>query len=220
MQGSVTGWEFLQPGGFSCGGLGIEISGLCADAGAGFHDPAKNPDTIAQCKKVVDLAVDLGTKVITTHIGVVPPDPNHEMYGVMLEACRELADYAADAGVAFAVETGPETAVVLKGFLDKVGSKGLGVNLDPANLVMVVRDNPAEAVHTLKDYIVHTHAKDGVLRDGKAQEVPLGDGDVNFPEYIARLDAIGYDGYLVIERETGSDPIADILKALDFLRTL
>ena len=79
----------------------------------------------------------------------------------MQEACFELSRYADDIGAHFAIETGPEKSATLKKFLDSLGSTGVGVNLDPANLVMVTGDDPAGAVHNLKDYIVHTHAKDG-----------------------------------------------------------
>ena len=217
--------------------LGLEISALCADMGGGFHQAEDNPRKIELSKKIVDLAVDLGTRVVTTHIGVTPEDRTDPTYVTMLAACRELADYAAGRGVTFAIETGPEKAVVLKQFLDDVGSAGLGVNLDPANLVMVVADDPAAAVHTLKDYIVHTHAKDGIKTgDGDPvsfyhgqnftydptaaffEEVPLGEGGVDWPRYIQALRDIGYKGFLTIEREVGPDPAGDIARAIAFLR--
>ena len=136
----------------------------------------------------------------------------------------------------FAIETGPEPAAVLKQFLDGLHSTGVAVNLDPANLVMVTGDDPVRAVHTLRDYIVHTHAKDGVkLADNDPEvvyglvkndvptgrgfeEVPLGEGAVDWPRYLAALDEIGYRGYLTIEREVGPDPAADIAMAVRFLR--
>ncbi len=216
--------------------LGIEISAICGDLGGGFHDPAKNPGYIALSKEIVDLAVDIGTPVVTTHIGVTPADRNDPVYQIMLAACRELADYAAARKVTFAIETGPEPATVLKQFLDDIDSRGLGVNLDPANLVMAVNDDPVAAVYTLKDYIVHTHAKDGVqLQPGSAvafyhgkeadsapavvcKEVPLGEGSVDWPRYLAALREIGYRGFLTIEREVGENPAADIAKAISFLR--
>ena len=61
----------------------------------------------------------------------------------------------------FAIETGPELAATLKGFLDDIGTPGIGVNYDPANLVMVSGEDIVQGVYTLRDYIVHTHAKDG-----------------------------------------------------------
>ena len=216
--------------------LGIVISALCGDMGGGFHDAEQNPEKVALSKRIVDLAADLGVPVVTTHIGVTPEDRSCPIYQTMLTACQDLADYASAKGVTFAVETGPEKAVVLKQFLDDIHSPGLGVNLDPANLVMVSADDPVAAVHTLKDYIVHTHAKDGIqLSPGSAvavyhgadatdeppvkfKEVPLGEGDVDWPRYLAALAEIGYKGFLTIEREVGPDPAADITKAIHFLR--
>jgi sugar phosphate isomerase/epimerase len=217
-----------------CADEGIAISALCGDLGGGFADAAQNPAHIERSKRIVDLAVDLGTNVVSTHIGLVPDDRQHADWAVMLDACREIAEYGAGAGVTFAVETGPEPAALLKRFLDEVGSRGLGVNLDPANLVMVAGDDPVQAVHTLSDYIVHTHAKDGVQtragsvaalfgRDAEAtpvayQEMPLGEGDVDWDRYLDALEQIGYNGFLTVEREVGDDPAADIGAAIDFLR--
>ncbi len=204
--------------------MGIKISALCGDTGRGFMNEENNPETIEISKGIVDLAVDLGTKVVTTHIGKVPADRNDPVYDVMLKACRELADYAASKGVTFAIETGPETAELLRQFLDEIDSPGLGVNLDPANLVMCSEDDPVKAVYTLAKYIVHTHAKDGIhLKDSDSpwpwQELPLGEGGVDWPNYLAALNDIGYKGFLTIEREAGPDPTADITKAIDFLKS-
>ena len=186
----------------------------------------------------MELAKELGSDIVTTHIGVVPSDPAHDRYKVMQEACRELAEFADELGSHFALETGPEPSAVLKRFLDSLGSRGVAVNLDPANLVMVVGDDPVVAVDNLKDYIVHTHAKDGVMvqktnpefiygvtptpEDVRGatfyRELPLGEGKVNFPAYLAALEEIGYRGFLTIEREAGDDPVKDIKDAADYLR--
>ena len=216
--------------------LGLEISALCGDVGGGFANAEANVEKVALSKRIVDLAVDLGTHIVTTHIGVTPADRNHPNYKTMLKACRELADYAATKNVTFAVETGPEKSAVLKQFLDVIDSPGLGVNLDPANLVMVSADDPVQAVYNLRKYIVHTHAKDGIqLSAGSAEavynagsktdaqpvrfkEVPLGEGGVPWPAYLNALDDIGFHGFLTIEREVGPDPTADIKMAVNFLR--
>ena len=215
---------------------GMVFSALCGDLGEGFGNPDKNQGLVAQSKRIVDLAMELETNVVTTHIGVVPDDPTHPRYRIMQEACGQLAEYADSVGAHFAVETGPETAVVLKGFLDSLHSKGVAVNLDPANFVMVTGDDPVAAVYTLKDYIVHSHAKDGVkcrdvnpellyglkesalITDKSFQELPLGEGDVDFDAYLKALWEIGYKGFLTIEREVGEDPAADIRRAVAFLQ--
>lgn len=220
---------------------GLEISAICGDLGGhGFQIESENAVKNAKSKAIVDLAVDLGTRVVTTHIGVIPEDSSSAVYQNQLAMCRDLGAYAESKGVCFAIETGPETASRLKSFLDDVGSKGIGVNLDPANLVMVQNDDPVAAVYELKDYIVHTHAKDGVqykpcdpvkVYDAFAEggveglnigelfnELPLGEGKVDWERYLAALTEVGYAGYLTIEREVGGNPEADIRTAVDFLK--
>jgi len=201
---------------------GLQVSAICGDFGHGFGNPEKNPSLIERSKKVLDLALHFETNIVTTHIGVVPEDENHPRYKIMQEACSILADHADKNNAHFAVETGPETAVVLKRFLDSLCSKGVAVNLDPANLVMLVGDDPVAAVHTLQDYIVHTHAKDGIKLKGEGAgflETPLGEGGVPFPSYLKALNDIGYTGFLTIEREVGADRIKDISTAINFLKS-
>ena len=141
---------------------GLVFSAICGDLGRGFGNKELNPGLIEKSKRIMDLAKELETDIVTTHIGVVPSDPNHDRYKIMQEACFELAAYADNIGSHFAIETGPETSLTLKNFLDSLNSTGVAVNLDPANLVMVTGDDPVQAVYNLKDYIVHTHAKDGI----------------------------------------------------------
>ncbi|MEN8255317.1 MAG: sugar phosphate isomerase/epimerase [Verrucomicrobiota bacterium] len=225
-----------------CADSGIEIASLIGELGGhGWQREDENETRIPQLKRIVDLAVDLGTPVITAHIGVVPEDGNSPRYAVMQSACREVGRYAADHGVCFGIETGPEPAATLRAFLDDLNQPGIGVNLDPANLVMVVCDDPVQAVHTLAPYIVSTHAKDGrnlqpcdpqavydafaeggfdklVARTGQLfEETPLGQGDVLWDEYLKALRDCGYEGWLTIERETGDNPSEDVAAAIRFL---
>ena len=215
---------------------GLVISALCGDLGRGFGNPELNPALVEESKRILDMAKELETDIVTTHIGVTPADPSHPRYRIMQDACGELAAYADSMKAHFAIETGPEPSLVLRNFLDSLHSTGVAVNLDPANLVMVTGDDPVKAVHNLKDYIVHTHAKDGVRlieRDPEViyglvngdpgaepayLEVPLGEGSVPWQGYLQALTDIGYTGFLTIEREVGDDPAADISKAVSFLR--
>lgn len=221
---------------------GLEISALCGDLGCGFDNPEKNISLVENSKRIVDLALELGTNIITTHIGIVPEDFTSDTFKNMQQACNELAAYANKHNAFFAIETGPEPSLRLKNFLDSLDSKGVAVNLDPANLAMVIGEDAVESVYNLKDYIVHTHAKDGVMHkkvdpkfiyegfdekdlggeklDALFSEVPLGTGAVNFPAYLKALEDIGYNGYLTIEREVGESPEVDIIKAVNFLNDL
>ncbi len=219
----------------------LKISALCGDLGGhGFQIPNDNEWKIKKSKQIMDLACDLKTNVVTTHVGVISEDENDPATIAIREACEELASYGDKVGASFAIETGPEKAEVMKGFLDNLKSRGVRVNYDPANLVMVTGDDPVKGVHVLKDYIVHTHAKDGIrlkeiepkvvyghFAEGGIEdlrlsdyfkEVPLGEGKVDFDEYIAAMREVGYDGFFTIEREVGENPVEDITKAVKFLQ--
>lgn len=220
---------------------GLVFSAICGDLGMGFGKPEKNHDNVEKSKKIMELAKKLECDIVTTHIGVVPNDKNHDRYKIMQEACISLAAFADDIGSHFAIETGPETAETLKMFLDSLESKGVAVNLDPANFAMVTGDDPVKAVYTLKDYIVHTHAKDGIkLRESNPEyiynvthpipeeyqtmkffeEVQLGKGSVDFKNYLKALEDIGYKGFLTIERECGDNPASDIKSAAEYLSNI
>ncbi len=204
---------------------GLEISALCGDLGKGLLNADINKEVVPRSKEFIDLAVDLETSIVTTHIGHLSEEASGPEWDEGIRAVTELAEYAESKGCYFASETGPESPVLLKKFLDCIDSTGIKVNFDPANFVMCGPFDHIGGVEVLKDYIVHTHAKDGVClmkgENGASNrwlEVPLGEGGVAWKYYLKALDDIGYDGYLTIEREVGDDPAADIAKAVEFLR--
>jgi len=201
--------------------LGLTLSALCADFGGhGFATTEKLEWRIERTKEVVDLAVHLGTTVITTHIGLIPEDPKHPTWRTMQTALEEVGSYAERKGCTLATETGPEAPELMARFLDTLKTRGVTVNYDPANLLMSGFDHIA-GVHILARYIVHTHAKDGA-RDasGRPHETPLWQGQVDFPAHLAALKQVGYDGFLTIEREAGDDPARDVAAAVRFLKGL
>jgi L-ribulose-5-phosphate 3-epimerase len=225
-----------------CRELNLEIPALCGELGGhGFEIAAENSVKIAQTCRIIDLAKKLNVPVVTTHIGVIPEDTESETYQTLLAALTEMGEYAEKCGIMLAIETGPETPEVLKDFIERTNG-GVGVNFDPANLVMVQNCDVSQAAEILASHIVHTHAKDGICcqkcdpkevynafaEGGFEQleaetgelfrEVPLGEGTVNFPRYLATLRKHGYNGFLTIEREVGVNPMLDIKLAVDFLR--
>lgn len=221
---------------------GLVVSALCGDMGGfGFERAEDNADRIEKTKKIVDLAVEFGTNVVTTHIGVIPEDKSNPRYKVMLDALTECGLYAKSKGVTLAIETGPEKAKTLLSFIEDTKG-GVGVNLDPANFTMVTGQDAVEAVYILKDHIVHTHLKDGRMLDKNQDptdvyhafalggvdalnacegfiELPIGEGDVDWDNYVKALKEIGYDGFLTIEREAGDDPVKDMELAANFIKT-
>ncbi|MCD6219260.1 sugar phosphate isomerase/epimerase [Candidatus Calescamantes bacterium] len=222
---------------------GMSISALCGDFGGhGFTKKEENEWKIEETIKIMDLARDLKTQVVTTHIGVVPENKEEEQYKVLKEAMEEVGFWGERKEIYLAIETGPESPEILKDFIVDVGKESIRVNYDPANLVMCAGSDPVKGVFTLGKWIVHTHAKDGEkLSDLDARtiyerfaeggfeekwwekhfrELPLGEGKVNFPEYLKALKEVGYDYFLTVEREVGENPVEDIRKAVEFLNKL
>ena len=223
--------------------LGLEVSAVCGDLGGhGFSVSEANPKRIERTKRIIELAKDLGTSVVTTHLGVLPADKKEPGYTAILSACTDLGTFADSVESCLAVETGPEPTERLGEFIRSLPCNGIRVNYDPANLAMVLGEDAAAGVRNVGDLIAHTHAKDGVMvtKDDPARiygyfadggiddfriedyfrEVPLGEGDVEWSPYIQALEDVGFDGYLTVERETGADPVADIEKAVKFLMEL
>ena len=196
--------------------LGLTLSALCADFGRNLGNPDHVADVIPKLRDSVDQAIDLDTRVITTHIGGLPEDRSAPAWEIMPRVLNEIGQYASKRGVVFATETGVEPGDRLRKMLDNLDTDGIRVNFDPANLVMNGFDH-LQAARDLAPYVVHTHAKDG--RKGVG-ELPLGEGDVNYPEYVAVWRSLGYDGFFAIERESGDDRVGDVKRAVKFLKSL
>ena len=196
--------------------LGLTLAALCGDFGKNFGNPNHAAAATSLLEGAVDQALDLGTRVVTTHIGGVHDDPSDPVWEVMPRTLNEIGKYASRRSVYLATETGIESGATLRKMLEKLDTDGVRVNFDPANLVMNGYDH-LQAARDLAPYVVHTHAKDG--RKGVG-ELPLGQGDVNYPEYVALWRTLGYDGFYTIEREGGEDRVGDMKRAVGLLRSL
>ncbi len=192
----------------------LTAAAICGDIG-GWEDPSKFEERLERTRIIMDYTRDLGAKVVTSHIGRIPEDVNAPVYQQLLKAMEAVGRLAGERGLTYAIETGPETTAVLREFLDRLDG-GVGVNFDPANLVMAgYSKNGADSVAVVAPYIVHTHAKDGTPAE---HETPLGEGGVDFHAWLTELKRNGYKGFLTIERECGDDPAADCKNAMAFLR--
>lgn len=176
---------------------------------------------IEALKKASDFANEVGVPSITTHAGYIPENPNDPTYPELIVAVREIAGYCQQNGQYFCFETGQETPTTLQRAIMDVGTNNIGVNLDPANLIMYGKANPIDALDILGRYVKGVHAKDGEYpTDGRklGLEKPLGEGRVNYPLFIKKLKQCGYQGALTIEREIhGEQQKIDIQFARDQL---
>ncbi len=190
----------------------------------GLVPEATRAERVEVLKQGADFATWIGAPSITTHVGFIPEDPNSALYTGVLKALDEVVRYCRERALLFCFETGQETPVTLLRVIEDLGYDNLGVNLDPANLLMYGKANPVDALDILGPYVRGVHAKDGDYpRDGRnlGPEKPLGEGRVNFPALVPRLKAYGYRGALTIEREiSGPQQIEDIRRAICLLSAL
>lgn len=164
--------------------------------------------------KVIDKAGELGLPLVTFHAGFIPDDAAHPTYAKVRDRLRELADHAATHNVALGLETGQEAAATLDAFLADLDCDNVGVNFDPANMLLYGSGDPVDAVTLLLPRLKQVHIKDAVP-SGEAgvwgDEVPAGEGSVDWSAFAAALS--GYAGDFMIEREAGENRVADIATA-------
>jgi len=179
---------------------------------------------INELKKGADFANMLGITDVTTHMGFIPENPATTEYRETVIAVKEVGDYCKKYNLFFNFETGQETPVTLMRTIEDTGLDNLGVNLDPANLLLYGKANPVDAVDIYKDKIRGIHVKDGMYpTNGHSlgKEMPVGEGLVNFPELVKRLLSYRYNRPYIIEREiSGPQQRIDIIKARDFLLSI
>lgn len=175
-----------------------------------------------------DFAKRIHVTDFATHVGYMPENPYDPKYQEVLSACKEVVERCRANGQVFLFETGQETPVTLKRAIQDIerdlGEGCVGINLDPANLIMYGKANPVDALDVFGEYVRGIHGKDGMYpTDGHAlgAEVPLGQGKVNYPVFIEKLRSIGYEGDITIEREiSGEEQIRDIVTAKEILSRL
>ncbi len=168
-------------------------------------------------------AQGLGLKLVTLHAGFLPHDEQDPSFAKLKQRLIQVADAFEARGVALGLETGQETAADLLQFLQKLNRPNLGVNFDPANMILYDKGNPIDALRTLGPWIRQVHIKDAV-RTSKpgtwGDEVAAGSGEVDWPVFFKTLKAVGFNGDFCIEREAGTQRVKDIATARELVETL
>ena len=166
------------------------------------------------------LAAGMGIRLVTFHAGFLPHDERDAGFVKLRDRLRQVADAFAAEGVDLGLETGQETADALKHFLQVLDRRNVGVNFDPANMILYEKGDPIAALETLAPWLKQCHIKDArrTKRSGTwGDEVVVGTGEVDWRSFFGVLDRIGYKGDLCIEREAGNQRVEDIRAAREYL---
>ena len=174
--------------------------------------------------EVADLTAAVGCLAVAVHLGTIPKDPDSPIRRKLVARVGEVADLLAERRLSLHLETGRESATVLRAFVDAVGRPNVAVNFDTGNFVVYGTDIPAQAVAELEGLIENVHLKDASRssRPGTDYGGPasLGTGDADIPSVIEALRASGYPGPVLVEcgsRQAGVDAVSS---ALAYLRPL
>ena len=193
----------------------------------GFIPPATRAEREGRTYEVSDFARDVGIPGIATHIGFVPEDDSHSDYVAVREMVRRVCDHAAQNHQTFALETGQEAAGTLLHFLIDVNRPNLGINFDPANMILYGTGDPVDALGTLAAHVISVHCKDGDwppkgVPGALGEEKPLGQGSVGMERFINKLKSIHFKGPLNIEREVSdhAQRMLDIAMGVKLLEKL
>lgn len=160
------------------------------------------------------VTADLGVKFLSMHAGFL------EHTVKFYDRIRNLADIAGESRITLLLETGQESAADLRRFMEDLHHPALGINFDPANMILYNKDEPKSALRILARWVRHVHIKDAVrtkVPGQWGQEVPWGEGEVEATEFLDALQAINYLGALAIEREAGNNRVGDIKQAVQRL---
>ncbi len=166
------------------------------------------------------IAADLGIELVTLHAGFIPHRADDPERRKMLQRLAQLADTFAARGVKLALETGQESAATLEGALEALGRSDVGVNFDPANMILYGMGNPVEALVRLAPRVAQIHIKDALASEVAGEwgsEVVVGTGEVDWQAFATAYHQASLDCHLVVEREAGEARVADARSAVEVI---
>jgi sugar phosphate isomerase/epimerase len=201
--------------------LNLRISAIQFRTRRGYATVDDLEARIDATKRAMSAAYELGANVVINHIGRVPPESDAAATNTMLQALSDLGRYGQRVGAMLAAETGTESGEELAALIAKLPPASLGVDFNPANLI-IHGHSPRAAIEALAPHVLHIHATDATrdLAQGRGIEVPLGQGNAEFPELLAALEEQQYRGFITIARKDSDNPLADVRQSLQFLRNL
>jgi len=180
--------------------LKLEI--CCLSSGCPLKYAENREANIAEIKEYIDLAKALETPYIrvlceTTSEPGTPFDDD-----VVIDQLKELAPFAAEAGVMLLVETNgaySDTAR-LADVLAQVGSDSVAALWDFNHPYRFNGEMPETTINNLGAYIKHVHIKDSVVENGKLIYKMVGEGDLPpMADYMKALKSLNYEGYISLE---------------------
>lgn len=201
--------------------LNLKLVALHFPTRRGYNVAHDLEQRIDATKKAMSLAYELGASLVTNQIGELGDDPESSTWNLMRESLHALGQHGQICGAKLATRTEGDDPEKLKSFLDSLIHGTIGIDFDPAELI-VNRNSPNEVMDHLAGHVFHFRARDGVqdLSRGRGIEVQLGRGSVDFHYLMSALEQHTYNGYFTIERRMAEDPLTEIADGVTYLKNL
>lgn len=183
-------------------------------------------EEIARVKKKADIARILGAPVMRHDASYTTPEAPRGLGDVLAElagAIREVAEYAAAAGVKTMVENHGyflQDADRVERLINAVGHRNFGWLCDMGNF-LCADEQPEVSCGKAAPYAFYVHAKDFIVKDGNAADpgegfflsragnylrgTIVGHGNVPVLKCLKALKRGGYDGVVSLEFEGMED---------------
>lgn len=192
------------------------------EASGGVRPDEHWADNLRNAEASAILAARMGLGLVTFHAGFLPHGPAHrDERAKMVDRLRQITDVFAARNIRVAFETGQESAATLREVLEEIDRPTLGVNFDPANMILYGMGDPVTALAELAPRVRQIHVKDARPSPTPGEwgtEVRVGTGTVDWPAFFSTVRRAGLNVNLLIEREAGEDRIADIRAAAQLVR--
>jgi sugar phosphate isomerase/epimerase len=192
--------------------VGVEVVAVSGTYNMIHPDPNVRLAGHRRLERLAARAHSMSTRLITVCTGTRDPDdqwrahPDNDRpdaWADLLDSMETALQIAERHDIELGIE--PELANVVNSaekarrLIDEFGSRRVRIVFDPANLFEVAslaeqRDIVSRAIDLLADRIVMGHAKD---RDASGAFATAGKGVLDYPHYLGRLAAAGFDGPLV-----------------------
>lgn len=200
--------------------VGLSVASLSFPSGRPLFDPEHLEARIAALKSVMQFSAQLKCRVVTLRVGRIPDDAALPSYKMLIDILNDLCRYGNHVGSTLAITPTSDSAEILKRLIVAVTEGPVGVNFDPAVFVMSGQD-VIGSMRTLHDVLIHIQVRDAIRDiDGEGQEVPVGQGEVDWPHLLALIEESAYRGWLTADRTAGEDRAGDVIRAVEFLRQL
>jgi len=206
---------------------GLAVVAVSFRTRGGYADAERLEGRIAATKGALSLAHSLGARIVTNHLGDMPPAPTDPdaaadpRWRLLVDVLADLGAWGQRAGATLCVATGRVSPDDMLRLIAALPEGSISCDVDPGALVVHGHD-PVAAVARLAGHVGHVHANDAVAGAfaGRGRAVILGTGQVDWPGVFGTLEEREYRGWVCLEPVDRVGGGAELTAALEFLRAI